>query len=403
MPIEVRTCRDAAEFRAALGAIWQYFGGEPTEEQAENFRRNLPLERMHAAFDAGRLVGGAGSFPLQMTVRGGSVSCAGVTLVGVDPTHRRRGIMTQMMRLQLDEARERGDPIAALWASEASIYGRFGFGLASFSGEVQLPRDRSAFTAPVERLPSRVLSTEEALEAFPRVYNPVAARVPGMYARTPVWWETRVLYDPEDRRRGAGPARCVLLERDGRPVAYAIYRHQQSFEYGVSVGALLVIEAVGVDAAAEAAVWRYLCDVDWVATIKAQLLPLDHPLLLLVADVPRLRFTVGDGVWIRLVDVGAALSTRSYAGEGEIVFEVGDPFAHWNEGRWRLAGGRAERTDAEPDIRLAVTELGAVYLGGVTFGQLARAGRVAELRPGAVTVADGIFRADALPWCPEIF
>jgi len=358
---------------------------------------------MHAAFEGDRVVGGAAALALQMTVPGGSLPCTGVTAVGVDPTHRRRGILTRMMRAQLDAAHERGDPIAALWPSEASIYGRFGFGLASFAVELQVPRDHSAFALPVERIPARIISAEEALDAFPRVYDRVAARTPGMYARSREWWKSRILPDPRERRRSAGPARRVLLERDGEPVAYAIYRHQQAFEYGVSTGSLLVVEAFAADPAAEAALWRYLCDIDWVATITASLLPLDHPLLLLVTDMPRLRFTLSNALWVRLVDVGAALSGRGYRDGGEIVFDVVDTFAPWNEGRWRLADGRAERTDAEPDVLLPAAELGAAYLGGVTFGQLGRAGRVDEMKPGALGRADSVFRGDRAPWCPETF
>lgn len=359
---------------------------------------------MQAAFDGDRIVAGAGAFSLEMTVPGGPVPCAGVTVVGVDPTHRRRGILTQLMRTQVDDARERGEPIAALWSSEAPIYGRYGFGVASLSGEIDLPRERTAFATPLERRGEvRFVSVEEALERFPPVYHRVCAETPGMNRRPRAWWEARVLVDTELSRRGGGPARRVVLERDGEPAACAIYRHHTSFEHGSSTSSLNVLEAVGAGAQATAEIWRYLLDIDWIASIKAGLLPLDHPLFLLLAEPRRMRFTVGDALWVRLVDVGAALSRRGYAGDGDVVFEVSDPFAPWNEGRWRLAGGTAERTDAEPHLRLGVTELGSVYLGGFTFGRLARAGRIEELLPGAVERADALFRTDRLPWCPEIF
>jgi predicted acetyltransferase len=402
--ITVRTCTDLEEFRGALGAIWQYFGGEPTDESIDRFRRVLEFERMHAAFDVDRIVGGGGVFNLEMTVPGGSLACAAVTVVGVDPTHRRRGILTGLMRAQLDAAYERGDPIAALWASEATIYGRFGYGLSSLSGEIDLPRERTGFSVPLEPTePPRFLSVDEALEHFAPIYDRVLVETPGMLSRSRAWWESRVLADPEARRFGGGPARRVLIENGGEPVAYAIYHHHPRFDHGSSTGSIRVVEAFGTTPQAMAAVWRYLLDVDWIASINASLLPLDHPLFLLLAEPRRMRFTIMDALWLRLVDVGAALSRRGYADGGEVVFEVADAFCPWNEGRWRLAGGLAERTAADADIRLAVNALGSAFLGGFTFAELARAGRLEELRSGSIARADAMFRSDRLPWCPEIF
>ena len=139
MAWDVRPTKDLKEFKAAVGAISHYFGGGPDDERAERFARVLPLERMHAAFDGDAVVGGAGAFPFQLTVPGGVVPCGGVTVVGVLPTHRRRGVLTAMMRTQLEDIRDRGEPIAALWASEEMIYGRFGYGMASLAGETALP------------------------------------------------------------------------------------------------------------------------------------------------------------------------------------------------------------------------------------------------------------------------
>jgi len=160
---------------------------------------------------------------------------------------------------------------------------------------------------------------------------------------------------------------------------------------------------VAADLDAEAELWRYLCDIEWVGTINAWMLPLDHPLFFLLAEPRRMRFRVGDGLWVRLVDVGAALSARSYAADGAVVFEIEDAFCPWNAGRWKLEGGEAKRTRAAADLRCDVTALGSVYLGGFTFRQLVRSGRVEELRPGAAARADGLFHTDRAPWCPENF
>ena len=363
----------------------------------------LDLHRVHAAFDGGRIVAGSGSFGFDFTAPGGSVPCAGVSVVGVDPTHRRRGILTKLMRAELEAAHERGEPIAALWASEATIYGRFGFGLASLCGEIDLPRERTQFVTTIEPLSARFVDVSEAADLFPIVYDPVAAATPGMFTRSRAWWEVRVLEDHEPRGDGGGPRRRIVIEESGVPVAYAIYRHYQSFDHSSTTGWIRVIEAVGATPAATASVWRYLLDVDWIARVKAGLLPLDHPLFLLLAESRRMNFIVVDALWVRLVDVGAALSDRGYATDGEVVFGVTDRFCPWNEGGWRLSGGAAERTDAAPDLRVAADGLAAVYLGGFTFRDLYESGRVEEVRPGALARADALFRSDRAPWCPEIF
>jgi len=404
MPVDVRPSADLEEFGRAFFAIGQYFGAEPEPERLARFSRNLPVERMHGAWDDGQVVGGAGVFPFELSVPGGSIRCAGVTVVGVYPTHRRRGVLRAMMRAQLDDVHERGEPIAALWASEETIYGRFGYGMASYSGEIALVREHNEFAQPLERCGRvRFVESEEALELLPRVWDALFAQTPGVFRRERTWWETRVVDDPPERRDGGGPKRFALLELDGEPAAYAIYRHNPGWQEGSSSARLAVIEAIASSPRATAEIWRYLLDIDWQATIEAHLLPIDHPLFFLLAKPRRMKFRVGDGLWVRLVDVGAALSARAYAGDEEVVFDVRDDFAEWNVGRWKLAGGRCERSDATPDLRCDVTALGSAYLGGFTFGELQRGLRVEELTPGAVDRADSLFRTSIAPWCPEIF
>jgi predicted acetyltransferase len=402
---DVRTCADLAEFRDATMQIGQYFGNEGNLENAERFSRILPFERMHAAFDGATMVGGAGAFPFPMSVPGGAlVDCAGTTVVGVAPTHRRRGVLTAMMRAQLDDAHERGEPIAALWASEETIYGRFGFGRAAFGGDASIPRQRVSFVAPNERRGAiRFVETEEALQLFPPLWEGLARQRPGVFIRSPAWWEVRTLRDPAEWRHGGGPKRFIVLELDGRTAGYAIYRHHMAWAEGVSSGKLVVIEAIADSPQANAELWRFLLDVDWIATIELHLAPPDHPAFFLLAEPRHASYRLWDSLWVRLLDVGTALSARTYADDGELVFDVRDAFCPWNEGRWRLADGRAERTDADPDLRLDVRELGSPYLGGIGFVQLAQAGLVEEVAPGALERADRMFRHPLFPWCPEIF
>jgi predicted acetyltransferase len=296
---------------------------------------------MHLAEEDGRIVGGASAFEFQFTVPGAIVPAAGVTIVGVLPTHRRQGILTQLMRAQLDDIHERGEPVACLWASEETIYGRYGYGMAALCGEIDLQRVYGGFRKPVEHGGSfRLLTHEEALEAIPPVYARVAAETPGMFARPREWWEARALHDSEARRDGAGEMVRVVLERDGEGLAYALYRLKMDFDAGSSTGEVRVIEAMGVTPEATAAIWRFLLDVDWMDRVVAEILPIDHPLFLLLEHPRRLRFRAADSLWLRLVDVGAALAARSL--EGAVVLEVADSFCSWNDARYTLDGAPTE-------------------------------------------------------------
>jgi predicted acetyltransferase len=404
MSFEVRPVRDLEEYKGAFLAIGQYFGAVPTEERMQRSVDQVTLQRMHGAWSDGAIVGGAAAFTFNLTVPGGDLPTAGVSIVGVYPTHRRRGVLRSLMRAQLDDVHERGEPVAALWASEEPIYGRFGYGIASFCGEITLAREYTSFAQPFEPEGTlRLLEPEEALETLPSAFERIRVEWPGMFSRNRLWWEDREIADPEDRREGAGPKRWVAYERDGSIDGYAAYRHKPGWEQGTTTAELRVVEALGTSPEALRDLWGYLLAVDWIATVKAWLLPPDHPLFLLLATPRRMRYRMGDALWVRLVDVGAALSGRRYSEEGRIVLEVADEFCPWNEGRWKLEDGAAERTDDEPDLRLPVQSLASAFMGGISFATLARAGRVEEVTDGALARADGLFRWDRHPWCPEIF
>jgi predicted acetyltransferase len=404
MAFEVRSVENLDEFSAAVFAIGQYFGMVPTEERMQRFLDQIGLERMHAAWSDGTVVGGAAAFTFNLTVPGGDLPTTGVSVVGVYPTHRRRGVLRSLMRAQLDDAHERGEPLAALWASEETIYGRFGYGLAAFCGEITLAREYASFAQSFEPQGTlRFLEPEEALEALPPVFERIRLDWPGMFSRSKLWWESREIKDPEEGPQGAGPKRWVAYERDGAIEGYAAYRHKPGWDEGSTVAEMRVVEALGTTPEALRDVWGYLLAIDWVATVKAWFLPPDHPLFFLLATPRRMRYRMGDSLWVRLVDVGAALSGRRYLEEGTIVFEVRDEFCFWNEGRWKLEGGTAERTSDDPDLEVPVQTLGSALLGGVSFASLARAGRLEELKEGAIARADALFRWDRHPWCPEIF
>ena len=405
MDVQIRPCASADEVRQAISPIGHYFGRSlPNDELAARLIRFLPTERVYAAWEDGRAVGGLGAFQFRLTVPGGRVAAAGVTVAGVLPTHRRRGLLRGMMRALLDGCHRGGDQVAYLWATEDTIYGRFGFGLASFTAEIDLPRERSAFHAPsAESGRVRLVPLSAAEEYVAPIYEAVAAVTPGMVARSPAWWQARTLADSDLRRGSEGDLQCVVLELEGRPTAYALYRVNLAFERGLQTGSVTVVEAIGDSPEAMHAIWRYLLDIDWMARVKASLLPLDHPLLLLMKEPRRLGFSLRDGVWVRLLDIKTALSARSFQDRGSVVIEVIDEFCPWNAGCWRIAANGVNRTDEAPALRCDVSALGSVYLGGFTWTRLVRSLRVQEFVHGAAAHADAIFHASSAPWCPEVF
>jgi predicted acetyltransferase len=403
--MQVRACTTAEEMAAALAPIWHYFGQlPPTVESIKHFARVLEPQRLHAAFDGNAAVAGSGSFPFDLTVPGGQVKAAGVTVVGVLPTHRRRGLLRAMMRSLIDAAHARGEPVAVLWATEDTIYSQFGFGMASMAAEIDVPREHTAAFARIDAPgEARLVPLDEAEPLIAPVYERVARQAPGMFARSPAWWQDRLLIDHPWRRQGGGALRCAVWETEGKPAAYAFYRINQMFEHGSSSGNVFVVEAMGDSAQATHAIWRFLFGIDLLARVKAIFLPLDHPLLLSLANPRRLNFLLREGLWVRLIDVGAALTARGYATDDSVVIDVTDEFCPWNAGRWRVSRGTVEKTTADADLVCDVGSLGCVYLGGFTFAQLARSLRVSELRAGAIVRADAMFHSDRAPWCPELF
>ncbi|MRG95844.1 GNAT family N-acetyltransferase [Polyangium spumosum] len=365
------------------------------------------FETRFVAYEDGAVVGGGGALSITLSVPGGGeVACAGLTMVGVMPTHRRRGVLSAMMRVHLDEARARKQAIATLWTTEGPIYGRYGYGLASLAGDISLERSAASFA---DRRPlscrARLVTEAQAAELFPPLWDSARKLHPGMPSRSAAWWQRRRLADPEAARAGKGPLQRVFVELDGRPEAYALYRVEHKWDGHVTAGTLNVIEAVGQSPAGTRAVWRYLLDIDLMRQVTATNLPVDHPLFVLLAEPRCLHFSTYDALWVRIVDVPAALAARTYGARDSIVLEIEDTFCPWNTGRFRLDGaeGRAVPTNESPDLRLPAEALGSAYLGGISFTQLADGGRVEVLEEGAAGRADRLFRSTRAPWCPEAF
>jgi predicted acetyltransferase len=389
------------EVAGALAGIWHYFGMRPEPEEVERLGAILPAERVLAAVDGGEIVGGAGAYLFETTVPGGAqVPTAGVMAVGVLPTHRRRGALTALMRRQLADTHERGEPIAMLFAAEGGIYSRYGYGLASLAGDIELPKEHARPWDDEPLGQARLLdSEEEALEILPGIYDRVQAGTTGMFTRSREWWQVRRLRQ-RPGQRGEGVA--VVLELDGAPEAYALYRIDFGMKHMVTETKVQIGEAMGTSPEALAAIWRYLLAIDWVARFDAFWLPLDHPLFHWIREPRRMRFSVLEAAWVRLVDVAAALAARRL-GEGSVVLDLVDEVCPWNKARWHVADGSAERTTEPAELRLDASALASAYLGGFSFESLRWARRLEELKPGAAARADELFGTERLPWCPELF
>jgi predicted acetyltransferase len=408
------------EFGAFGEVLSQAFNESPWPTEAiEQERTVFEFDRSLAAFDGDAIVGTAGAYSFQLTTPGGVVGAAGVSFVSVLPSHRRRGIMSAMLRDQLTDIAARGEPVAALFASESAIYGRYGYGCASGQLSLTIRRGEGALE-PATAGGARTGHGPVRLRAAPptdlrtelaRVYDAAVPHRPGMMARDGRWWRD-VLADLEFFRRGMSPLKCLLAEDDSDPRGYALYRTKAGWDDdGLPFGSLSVHELIAVDGDAAAALWTDLLTRDLIGEVVARHRPVDDQLLAMLADRRRARACLTDGLWIRLTDVPAALRQRRYSCAADVVIEVRDDLLPANAGRWRLRcpgptdGGRAscERTTAAADIVLPVAVLGAGYLGGTRLGALAAAGLVTEHKHGTLARLSAAMYSDPAPWCPSMF
>jgi predicted acetyltransferase len=396
------------------------FHGSPQSEQdRELVLSRLEFDRSLAAFDGPVQVGIAAAYSFQLSVPGAvTLPAAGVTWVGVLPSHRRRGVLSSLMRRQLTDVRDRGEPVAVLWASEAIIYPRFGYGRAMWHADLTVHRGEGALATRAPADPGLRLRLAEPAAVLPelaKVYDAVLPSRPGFVARNEAWWGSTI-YDPPEQRGGATPLYCALAEDGTGPRGYALYTGQGRWDSGTSLpdGVVTVRELMSADPAAGAVLWGDLLGRDLTTEFSIRRRPVDDPLLYQLADPRRARPRLKDGLWLRIIDVPGALARRRYSGPVDVVIEVRDDLLPSNAGRWRLAtsGGEGSGLEAScvpaaasapADVTLDVTELGAAYLGGTRIGALAGAGLVAERRPGAVRQLSAAMSWDPAPWCPVMF
>ncbi|MBT2211191.1 GNAT family N-acetyltransferase [Actinomadura sp. NEAU-AAG7] len=369
----------------------------PAEDRERELWAARRAERL-AAYVDDVSAGQAAVLPMRLAVPGAFLDCSAITFVGVLPTHRRRGVLTAMMERMLTDAAAANRPVAALWASQSAIYGRYGFGLAdrAISLEIDTSRPLALRTEPDPR-PLRLIDRDSAPEILGPIHTRALARRPGGLVRDAEWWDKNMLPAVDDDDEDFTEPRVAVL--DGEPGGYVIYR-----THGEGTGHVRIDDLVADTPQVEAALWRYLASIDLTTKIKAPSRPVDDLIPHMVADFDRVEVTGSHGaLWVRLVDAPAALRARSWATGDSLVIELLDERLPANQGRWRLAAGTCDRTEDALDLTLSAADLGAAYLGGTSVSTLARIGVVTEHTPDAAARLDRAFAVPLAPYTNDDF
>ena len=405
MKISIRAIQseEVAAFRRAMSVP---FGFNVRDEDDEPFTRIAELDRMRVAFDGDQIVGTLAAFTKKLTVPGGQqIPMAGTTMVTVLPTHRRRGILRALM---LDHLREVPEPIAGLWASESSIYGRFGYGMSAESAHATLPKEfarlRAAPVEPTEFV--RLVEIDEARRVIPSLFDAMRAQCPGMISRSESWWTERVFGDPEYRRMDSSTARYAVCLRDGCPVGYVIFRYLLKFN---ADSVPKIVEMISEDSQAHRALWEFILGIDLATSIEYPNMPVDDPVVWWLSYPRRLERKHEDSLWLRPRDISVCLAARRYATSGTLLFRFKDDQLPDNNGDYQLtvddAGhGRCERIEAGNATTLALTpfSLGTIFLGAHSVHDLA-AGGVITGAPATIDTANAMFAWHRKPWCDTVF
>ena len=407
MTIEYRQVAEE-EFASWRIAVRRGFNQHVHPDDIARLRKDrVEIDRIFGAFENDDLVGTGGADSYTLTLPGGNkIPTAGIAYIGTAATHLRRGILTGMMRTLLAQAVERKEPVATLWASQAGIYSRFGFGQATATENWSINTANSAFAHGPE-IPghTRLVSHEDALKIMPLVWERARQNRAGYVDRSPSRWRY-FFFDEERIREGWSGLFHVIYEHDGDVEGYAAYRMKrlQQEEFALD---MKVVEAITTTPSAQAAIWRFLLDVDLVKSLVAENQPTTDALWWMLANPRELKRQPTDGLWARILDVETALQAREYSTDGDIAIDVQDDFVPGAAGVFELTvtGSKStcNRSTRQPDISLSQSELSAAYLGGTKLAALARAGRVTEQTPGAISRFDRMFTTAEPPWCPHEF
>lgn len=389
-----------------LGVMGAAFGFDPEEEDLSRLDHYFEWDRARAAYDGDRMVGTLGAFSLNLTVPGTTMPCGGTTVVSVLPTHRRRGILRMMIDSHFEDIRDHQEPLAALWASDSAIYGRFGFGIAAQEAEIVVERDHTSFHRLIPSLaPVRLIDKEEAAEVLPPFYESVRRDHPGFFARSPDWWKYRRFRDRPSDRDGATAYRFAVAEENNAVTGFVQYRFKEDWSTGHGGGQVRVTELLGSGPESWAALWRFVLDHDLTETIKAPHRSPDDPLYSLLAGPRRARSKVDDSLWVRVMDVARALEGRSYSATARAVVQLHDPLDA-SLSTWKLElspdGAEVSPTKEEPQVEIDLEDLGACFMGWSRFQEIASAGRVRG-DANVLAALDRAFTWYPRPWCAEVF
>ncbi|MEU4265766.1 GNAT family N-acetyltransferase [Streptomyces argenteolus] len=388
---------------------------EATEEEVAVRLAHTDLDRTQGVFDAGRCVATFRSFDQELTVVGGAtVRADAITAVTVTATHRRRGLLSRMMAADLAAAKERGDLVASLIAAEYPIYGRYGFGPATWASEWEIDVPRAGLD-PRRRVPSEedggridLVDGARVRELGPGLHGRLAARQHGVVSRDARWWERNTGIVVSAHEKWTEPFYAVYRSADGQVEGLLAYRADTHWgDAKQPLNKATVQGMIAVTPAAERALWQFVCSIDWITTVRTGYRATDDLLPLFLPDPRAARIvTRADWLWLRVLDVPRALEARAYGTAASLVLDVRDGTG-LTAGRFLLDaspdGASCTPTTRSADLALDVRELGSLYLGDESAVRLAALGSVEEQRAGAAASADALFRTGRRAWCPDVF
>jgi predicted acetyltransferase len=415
MPVEIRNYLEGfADRKAALRALFDMdetaFGESSSDEDLDSpIFGVVDDDRTFTAWDGDQIVGTSANFTLDTSVPGGgSLPTAGVTFIGVRPTHRRRGVMTQMLENLHADGIKRNEPIATLWAADAAIYGRFGYGVATERLNIEIQHHhRNLVNAPDDpSIRIRMVETATDYEYVAPIYEQVRnvrGGVPAMDEK----WNARATWDPPQHREGASRVQTVIAEDDAGVRGFLRYALKPDWSGGYAHGTVNIYRLMSADSAAHAALWRYCLSIDLMGKTSWWNAPADDPIQTWLEHPREAKRQINDAMWLRILDLPTTLTARTYSSEFDVTMAVTDTRYEQNSGTWRLSGGpkgtTCERASSSPDFSVDIKTLGAISLGGPTLTSHATAGWVEEHTTGSVMATSAAFAAPLAPYCPFVF
>ncbi|MEU0696034.1 GNAT family N-acetyltransferase [Streptomyces niveus] len=415
MAIDVRVITES-DFPAWLRALNTGFLRSPavSEENVADRRSYMDTRRMRGAFDEGRCVATYRTFPQELTAVGGArLPSSAISNVTVSATHRRRGLLSRMITADLAEARERGDVVSTLIAAEYPIYGRYGFGPAAWITDwsIDVPRaglDPRASGQPDDGGRVDLADGSDVTKLGPELHERLRSLRHGVITRNERWWRVLTGTATSHGAPWTEPFHAVYRSASGEVEGLLTYKADEVWgDAKQPLNTATVLDAIAVTTAAERALWRYVCSIDWITTVRTGYRAPDDLLPLFLPDPRAARIvTQADFLWVRILDTVRALEARTYAASGTLVLNIHDR-ASLASGRYRLdttpTTTTCTPTTQSPDLTLDVRELGALYLGDESAVRLAALGTVTEEKPGAASRTDALFRTSRRPWCPDVF